>query len=213
VSRGNIRFEIQNVLELGYPDASFDAAIAERVLINLPEIDLQVAAVKEVARVLRRGGEWILVEVTRQGHNRIDAIRSQFELPPIEKYWHNLYLDEPEFDTALSASGFRVKEVHRFETYQFLTKVLHPLITAPAEPRFLAGFNRAAGIVARSFPDQRSVRELGLAEFLHSRFRPLVAEYDPERLSRFNAVAERIVSVDPDFAACSHQVMTVLELI
>lgn len=209
--RGNIRFEQANILDLPYPAASFDAVIAERVLINLPEQQLQDRGVEQLARVLRPGGLCALAEVTKQGHETVDRLRRTFGLPIIEKYWHNLYVDEDHFRVASKAAGFQIINIRRFETFHFLTKIMHPLIVAPAEPAFLAGFNRAAWQLSKEFSTYKSVAAIGLETFLKRKFRPYLDRLDPTKIAGFDRVANTVIEVDPDFSGCSHQVLHVLD--
>jgi len=209
--RGNIRFEQANILDLPYPSAAFDAAVVERVLINLPERDLQDRGVQQLARVLRPSGLCALAEVTRQGHETVDRLRRMFALPIIEKYWHNLYVDENHFDATAGATGFEIVDIRRFETFHFLTKIMHPLLVAPAEPEFLAGFNKAAWQVSNEFPTYQTVVAVGLKTFLEEKFRPYLKRLDPEKTADFDRVANTIIKVHPDFTGCSHQVLYVLE--
>jgi ubiquinone/menaquinone biosynthesis C-methylase UbiE len=209
--RGNIRFEQANILDLQYPTAAFDALIAVRVLINLPDRNLQDRGIDEVARVLRPGGLGVLVEVTQQGHQTVDRLRNMFGLPIIEKYWHNLYVDEHHFGGVVEAAGLQIKDIRRFETFHFLTKVVHPLVVAPAEPRFLAGFNNAARQVSEAFPTYQSVTAVGLERFLRATFRPYLERCDPGKLADYDRVAEVVIRAQPAFAGCSHQVLYALE--
>ena len=207
----NIRFEQGDVMNLSYGDASFDAVIGERVLINLPEYELHDKAIGEVARVLQPGGRWVTVEVTLEGHREVDRVRAEMGLPQIEKYWHNKYVDEERFARAAAAAGLDVNQDIRFETYQFLTKVLHPLAVAPEEPQFMVGFNDAARRVAARFPTYASVSAIGLETFLNQEFRPMVEEHDPDKLAGYDRVVEQALVVNPNFTGCSHQVGFVLE--
>jgi ubiquinone/menaquinone biosynthesis C-methylase UbiE len=209
--RGNIRFEQANIVDLPYPAASFDVVIAERVLINLPEQRLQDHAVEQLARVLRPGGLCALAEVTKQGHETVDQLRRTFGLPIIEKYWHNLYVDEDHFRVASKTAGFQITDIRRFETFHFLTKIMHPLIVAPAEPAFLAGFNRAAWQLSKEFPTYKSVAAVGLETFLKHKFRPYLDRLDPTKIAGFDRVANKVIEADPDFSGCSHQVLHVLD--
>jgi ubiquinone/menaquinone biosynthesis C-methylase UbiE len=209
-SRGHVRFEQGDITDIKYPANTFDGFVSQRVLINLPQVGLQDKAVVEVARVMQSGGLWASVEVSQQGHSRMDEIRTAFGLPILEKYWHNLYIDEPHFEASAKTAGFEVNEVRRFETYQFLTKVMHPLVVAPEEPKFLAGFNDAARQVSREFPTYDRVAKVGLGEFLKSRFRPLVEKLDSGKLAGFDRVTTQIIKAGPDFTGCSHQVVHIL---
>lgn len=208
---GNVTFEQGDILDLDYDDGSFDAVVGERVLINLPSYELQERAIGEVARVLASGGRYVMVEVTLEGHADMDRVRGEMGLGPIEKYWHNLYVDEAGLTPLAGEWGLEIAEIVRFETYQFLSKVVHPLVVAPEEPRFLAGFNDAARRVALERPSHASVREVGLERFLVEEFRPLLAEHDPGKLTGYDRVVERVLEVAPDFGGCSHQVLFRLE--
>ena len=209
--RGNIRFEQANILDLPYPSAAFDAVVAERVLINLPERDLQDRGVEQIARVLGPNGLCALAEVTKQGHETVDRLRRMFALPIIEKYWHNLYVDENDFGAMARTIGFEIIEIRRFETFHFLTKIMHPLLVAPAEPEFLAGFNKAAWQVSGEFPSYEAVAAVGLKTFLEYRFRPYLERLDPEKIADFDRVANTMIEAQPDFTGCSHQVLYVLQ--
>ena len=152
-----------------------------------------------------------MVEVTQQGHQRVDQIRGQFQLSPLEKYWHNRYLDEAHWASVARQSALALKHIHHFETYQFLSKVVHPLVVSPEEPAFLAGFNHAARIVGGSFPDYPSVAEQGLAPFLQETFRSVLKQKDPDKVARYDQVAQQILEANLAFPRCSHQVLFAFE--
>jgi len=202
----NLQYELGDIVNINYPRKYFDVVIADRVLVNLPTVELQTRAISEVSRVLRPNGLWIVAEASKQGHKKIDNIRNLFGLPRMEKYWHNLYLDEPFIMRTFKKAGFSLQDTRRFETYQFLTKVVHPLTVAPEEPQFLAGFNRAAMEVALDFYDYRQVMGIGLESFL-KKFRRLLIQYDPDKVERYNQVSQEVISLNPNFAGCSHQVL------
>jgi SAM-dependent methyltransferase len=206
----SIRFEVGDVLDIDYPPEAFDAVIAQRVLINLPSRDLQAKAIAEIARVLEPAGLWISVEATAQGHREVDDMRALFGLPGIEKYWHNVYIDEEWLVEIAAESGLVIEEIRRFETYQFVTKVMHPLIAPSIELEFLSGFNDAARIASARYPTYRSVAAIGLARFLGEELKPLVRRLEPEKLRGYDEALEEILPLDPDFSRCSHQVMHVL---
>jgi SAM-dependent methyltransferase len=208
---GNVRFDVGDILSLSHPDGSMDAVVAERVLINLPTEELQWKAVAEVARVLKPGGLLVLTEATRQGHKEMDRFRGMFGLPPIEKYWHNLYVDEEVFMEQLDANRLRLTEVRRFEAYNFLTKVIHPLAVAPLEPEFMSGFNSAARVVCRDHFDYYTVAESGVHRFFSEIFRAELERQDPDKLDRYDRVVQEDLRKLPDFTGCSHHVLFVAE--
>jgi len=147
----NIRFEVANALDLPYKDESFDVVIAERLLVNLPEVELQEKAVKEIYRVLKPGGLYIFSEATFQGHDNLNHIRGMFGLSNMERHWHNLYIDETSFMPFIKRY-FNIIDSRRFGLYHFLSKVIHPLIVAPEEPKFDSKINIVARTVTEKMP-------------------------------------------------------------
>lgn len=209
--RGNLLFEEGNILDINYPDGFFDAVVGERVLINLPKESLQEEAVEELFRVLRKKGILVLVEVTKQGHESVDKVRKLFGLGGIEKYWHNLYLNEPRFEKKLRNSKFYIKKKIYFETYQFLTKVFHPFMVKPKEPKFMAKFNNVARIIAKKFPTYKDVSKIGIQKFLNNHVRHLLLESDPPIVRKYDKAVLKAIKINPNFSGCSHQVLYFLE--
>ena len=128
----------------------------------------------------------------------------------IEKYWHNLYVDEPWFAKVAKREGLVIKAINRFETYQFMTKVVHPMVVAPAEPSFMAGYNVAAREVAKKYPDFASVKKIGLDRFMKRVFRGALKKFDPAKLAAYDRIVPAILKAKPDFSGCSHQVLFLL---
>lgn len=211
ITLNNISFKVGDILNLNFPNSSFDFVIVERVLINLPTVDLQSKALHEISRVLKPNASCILVEVTKEGHSYVDKLRKQYNLPILEKYWHNFYIDESSFEDVLKKTSLSVNKILRFETYQFLTKVIHPLITGSEEPQFLAGINRAAHLISRIYPDYKSVMEVGYEKFLKDIFRKLVLKYAQDMLNKYDEVVCNILEAKPSFEKCSHQVLYFLQ--
>lgn len=150
--RENVTFQVGNILELPFADGGFDAVVCERVLINLPSWELQQQALQELCRVLQPGGLLVCVEVTEDGHAAVNAYRRKFGLEDLEKYWHNLYLEEERFLKYMQQL-FSLQEVKRFGMYQFLSKVVHPLLVAPEQPKFESKFNEVARKIAHHQPE------------------------------------------------------------
>ena len=152
VRKEHIAFQTANILKLPFSDKEFDAVVCERVLINLPSWELQKVALQEFQRVLMPSGLLICVEVTEEGHAAVNSYRKRFGLRALERYWHNLYLEESSFLTYIT-KGFHVQSIQRLGMYQFLSKVLHPLLVAPEEPKFESKLNEAAMKIAEQIPE------------------------------------------------------------
>jgi SAM-dependent methyltransferase len=79
---GNARFEVADVYQLPFPDASFDAAFAHIVLMHIRE---PLRALKEMRRVLRPGGIVGIRDPDNGGRILAPAI-------PILEQWYELAL-------------------------------------------------------------------------------------------------------------------------
>jgi ubiquinone/menaquinone biosynthesis C-methylase UbiE len=145
-----LEFGVGDVMTLDFADASFDAVVSTRVIINLPSWEEQLQGLHECVRVLRPGGRLLLSEATEQGWRRLNALRGEWGLPDIPMPSFNRYLDQERLLEALSDS-VEVEEICDFaSTYYVLTRLVKPLLAASANAAVDvanpdAEFNRWAG--------------------------------------------------------------------
>ncbi len=92
--RGRVRFEVGEVGALQFANDEFDAVVTDRCLINLTSLDDQRAALREIARVVKPGGRYLMCEDTQEGLARLNELRTRVGLYEITTRWHNLYLSE-----------------------------------------------------------------------------------------------------------------------
>jgi SAM-dependent methyltransferase len=128
-----------SVCELPFADASFDAAITERCIINVMDRKDQERALGEVARILRPGGHFVCVEAFADGLEELNAARGELGLEPNVVPHHNLWFDkqwfldciEPMFtivngqpgsDPALPPPNF-------LSSHYFISRALYPAVT------------------------------------------------------------------------------------
>ena len=119
-----IKFVQADAVNLKFDDNSFDNIITIRCLINVGEFDNQVAALKEIYRVLKPGGKYIMCENTTTGLHNLNSVRQEVGLEKIELRWHNQYLDEQLFLNEIK-KYFKIENVVNFaSTYYLLTRVI-----------------------------------------------------------------------------------------
>jgi ubiquinone/menaquinone biosynthesis C-methylase UbiE len=87
-----LEFGVGDVMTLDFADASFDAVVSTRVIINLPSWEEQLQGLHECVRVLRPGGRLLLSEATEQGWRRLNALRGEWGLPDIPMPCFNRYV-------------------------------------------------------------------------------------------------------------------------
>lgn len=203
----NLSFIVGDILDIKFSDDYFDVAITERVIVNLPNKRLQYKAILQVYRVLERNGIWVIAEASVQGNKKMNKLRKMFGLSSLEKYWHNLYLDEDWFENKVKSTGFKILKIMHFETYQFLTRIIHPMIIKPQEPDFLSDFNNAARIISKDFPDFDSISEIGLQKFLQKKFRLTLKKEFPVALDKYDQVIKKIIEINPNFKGCGNHIL------
>jgi ubiquinone/menaquinone biosynthesis C-methylase UbiE len=154
--RSRPSFSTCDVRHLPFPDSSFDTVISERLIFNLPTRADQEATIGEVHRVLRPNGQYLMVEGNEDGLRRLNVIREQVGLDPIPtadaESFSSLKLKESELAEWLG-TRFEIADVRFFGTYYLISRVVHPLLVHPSQPRFDAPINAIARKVAEALPD------------------------------------------------------------
>ncbi|HXN92756.1 MAG TPA: methyltransferase domain-containing protein [Candidatus Sulfotelmatobacter sp.] len=149
-------FSTSDVRHLPFPDDSFDTVISERLIFNLPTRADQEATIGEVHRVLRPGGQYLMVEGNEDGLRRLNAIRERVGLDAIPtadaESFSSLKLTETELLKWLGGR-FEIAEERFFGTYYLISRVVHPLLVQPSSPRFDAPINAIARRIAEVLPD------------------------------------------------------------
>jgi len=144
-------FNIGDARKIEYPDNYFDVVISERLLLNLPNEEIQKEVIKEIYRVLKLGGLLIAVEGTRNGLRRLNDIRSRLGLEVIsdtsKTNVSSLKFEEKEIEEFLQKYFVILKRQH-FGTYYLISRVVHPLLVAPNSPRYDAKINEIARKIA-----------------------------------------------------------------
>jgi len=161
--RPDLKIEIEqaSVLELPFKDASFDVVTSHRCLMALLDWNKQQAALLEIARVLKPGGQLILMEGTFDGIERLNNWRVRFGLSEIDAAGRDrlttLKFRESEL-LAFVELSYELQRVQRWGMYYFLTRIVQPLLVAPEQPSYSHKLNEVAKRIARQIPD---LNELG----------------------------------------------------
>jgi SAM-dependent methyltransferase len=158
-----LRFEVGDVLTLAPAQFGlFDVAVSSRCLINLQDWTLQQRAIQNIAGVLKPGGRLVFVEGLADGRERLNTLRQQVGLEAMPKVWHNVDFVEAALLPFLDPL-FTVIERRHFGVYDFIARVVHPLMVAPEAPRYDARINE---IAARLALDRQDCGDLSRVIFL-----------------------------------------------
>jgi ubiquinone/menaquinone biosynthesis C-methylase UbiE len=167
--KGSISFDVGDATNLNFPDASFDVVISQRCLLNLPSPQDQWKALEEISRVLKPRGRYLMLEGTLQGLQKLNEVRGQFGLAPIpETDKHNPYskkFDEPEMLDRARKVFSEVEAIDRFGMYYFLSRVVHPLLVAPEQPKYDAKINAVARQICSRIPNFQDIGHVALFVF------------------------------------------------
>jgi ubiquinone/menaquinone biosynthesis C-methylase UbiE len=114
-----ISFVVGDIMKTPYNNLTFDKVISDRCLINLTSRDDQHVAIKEIYRILKPNGLFLMCEDTEQGLSSLNKARMSVGLDPIKVRWHNLYIDERHLLKTISGY-FKLVNVYRFSSFYYL---------------------------------------------------------------------------------------------
>jgi len=115
----SIDFRVGDILKINQPDNIFNAAYTIRVLINLPSWKLQQRAIKEVWRVLKPGGHYLLSEAFTGSLKKLNDARLLTDLPPLTPPIFNHYLNESALEKFVHPY-FSIVAVKKFSSIYYL---------------------------------------------------------------------------------------------
>jgi len=129
---GNVSFSVGDVRELGkiFAAGSLDFVTTDRCLINLESSEEQYQAIAGIAALLKTGGTYLAIENFVEGNDRLNELRSAFDLPPIEIRWHNRFFNTAEFVARVTPLFSRVETIDFSSAYYFATRVIYSKLCA-----------------------------------------------------------------------------------
>lgn len=168
--RGSVEFKVGDVTKMDFTDSRFDLVISERCLLNLPTKELQWQAIKEISRILKPDGIYLMLEGTMQGLNRLNSTRAMFNLDPIpdadpQYNWFSNKFDEDEMIPIALQSFKKLDHIQRFGMYYLLSRIVHPLLVAPEQPKYDAHINEIAKNIAFKIPNFEDIGHVALFIF------------------------------------------------
>jgi ubiquinone/menaquinone biosynthesis C-methylase UbiE len=101
-----VEFKNGNILEIPYPDNTFDIVTAGSVLHELDKEEDKIKALKEIKRVLKPGGKFMTIELLRNARMSLAMLFFALVWKP-KQYWINL----------LKKTGFRKLKVEEHKRY------------------------------------------------------------------------------------------------
>lgn len=146
----NNRFFEDDILSPRAVKAEYDCVICVRVLINLPDTAAQKLALANIARRVRSDGLLLLAEGFREGFKELSDLRAEVGMPPITPSGINHYSSWEDVQS-LIASAFEIERTWHLGMYDYLTRVMYPLIVGPENAKHNTNFSDASHQLARAF--------------------------------------------------------------
>ncbi len=126
----NNRFFHDNVLAPSRVAPPYDTIVCVRVLINLRNLEEQVAAVRNMHSLLDPNGALILVEGYLDGFHALNELRRECGIDPLEPAAINFYSKLEDLLGAIRGL-FEVHGEMHTGTFDVLTRVVYPLLVGP----------------------------------------------------------------------------------
>jgi len=136
-------FEAGDVMSMNYKRGKFSTILSTRCLINLTDWNKQKMAIKNIHRILDKGGRFILIEGIKQGRDNLNKLRVEFGLPLMPRVWHNIDFDEEKLLLFLERL-FIIKQDKRLGLYDILTRVIYPADIYPRQPGYATRYHDIA---------------------------------------------------------------------
>ncbi|MFA5317872.1 MAG: class I SAM-dependent methyltransferase [Patescibacteria group bacterium] len=144
--KGKVRFISGNILNLNFlSPATHDIVSTDRCLINLVSLSDQKKAIKEISRVLKKGGKYIMCEDTKEGLRKLNELRILAGLEAIPNHWHNLYLNEKELLPYIERY-FKIIKIDNFSSLYYIASRIFNAVSAIdiKTPNYLSVINKTA---------------------------------------------------------------------
>lgn len=133
-AKGKVKYSQLDVLALA-AERTYDLVFTERCIQNLVSWEDQKKALANIARSLKPGGQYVMLECFWTGLNNLNAARAELDLPKIDQSWHNLYFEEDQTKAHLNELGCRYVDQNRFLSgYYFGSRVLLPALMPKGKP-------------------------------------------------------------------------------
>jgi len=129
----NVIFVVGDVTSLNYVDEYFDIVISDRCIINVQNKKGQKQAISECWRVLKHGGQFLLLENSKQAKSLQNDLRESFGLTRRPDAEYNLFLDEDWLIPFLKAM-FDIEAIDNFGGLHDLTLYCLAIIATAQEP-------------------------------------------------------------------------------
>ena len=157
--KGDVRFHRKDVTSLESLQLKFDVILSERLLTNMASRKIQTSVIRTIYNTLKIAGTFIMIEGSLNGLYAMNRMRQQFGLESIpnrdKDNVQSLKFVEGQLERYIKPMFVIVKKQH-WGMYYFISRVIHPMLVSPKEPRFDASMNVVARKIATKLPEHET---------------------------------------------------------
>ena len=137
-----ITFYHGNILNINESENTFDKVYTIRVLINLLSWNQQKHAIKEMHRVLKPGGLFLMSEAFQGSLKKLNTLRTLNNFPPLKMHDFNLYLNEDRIEEFIKPY-FELVKIERFSSIYYVASRFLRYLTMQKKDKdsFVNSFN------------------------------------------------------------------------
>ena len=163
-----MKFEVGEIFDI--KNLSFDAITSCRCIINQPSINSQLKIFNAFYERLKPNGSLIIVEQSKEGIDRLNNIRKEFGLKPLKIRWCNLPIEEKSIFPKIEKL-FKMKTIKRLGTFYYISRVIHPALVFPDEPKPNTKINELAVkselVLNKKFEEENTFEKFGTQILVH----------------------------------------------
>ncbi len=130
--KNNLSFEVGDINDL--ENLKYDVIISCRCIVNQPSNEKQIQLFTNIYNKLKDGGSLIIAEESMEGIERLSNVRKEFGLDRIAERWFNVPINESIVLSNIE-NLFSIKKIRRLGTFYYISRVLHPALVFPDEPK------------------------------------------------------------------------------
>ena len=104
---------------------TFDLVISSRCLINLTSSKQQFETIKQISRLLKKGGVYLSIENFEDGNKELNNLRKQMGLSEISVRWHNLFFKPNDYIKQTRKFFKQVEIINFSSSYYYATRVIY----------------------------------------------------------------------------------------
>ena len=105
----------------------YDFIITQRSIMAIMEKTTQLVLLKLIKKSLSKKGVGLICECTVQALKKIQKLRKELGMIPLDKIWHSRYVET----NTMSSLFTNVKIIDFASTYWFLTRIIYPYFEEP----------------------------------------------------------------------------------